>query len=68
MHTAKVSRTNLITTSGSMMLRVIYGIMKLLPITQPAENGAYPELMCATEENLEQKDLIVGSVGRSNRG
>jgi len=59
------SRTNLITTSGSMLLRVIYGIMKLLPITQPAENGAYPELMCATEENLEQKDFY-GPTGRAH--
>jgi NAD(P)-dependent dehydrogenase (short-subunit alcohol dehydrogenase family) len=42
------SRTSLITTSGSFIMRLIFGIMKLSPLTQPAENGAYPELMCAT--------------------
>ncbi len=43
------SRTSLITTSGSLMMRIIFGLMKLSPLTQSAEKGAYPELMCATE-------------------
>ena len=43
------SRTSLISTSGSFMMKIIFGLMKLSPLTQPAENGAYPELMCATE-------------------
>jgi len=34
------SRTNLINTSGGLMMRVIFGLMKLSPLTQPAENGA----------------------------
>jgi NAD(P)-dependent dehydrogenase (short-subunit alcohol dehydrogenase family) len=59
------SRTNLINTSGSFMMRAIFGIMKLSRLTQPAENGAYPELMCATEENLEQKEFY-GPTGRNN--
>ena len=59
------SRTNLINTSGSLMMRVIFGLMKLSPLTQPAENGAYPELMCATEENLDQK-AFYGPTGRNN--
>lgn len=59
------SRTSLIATSGSFMMRVIFGLMKLSPLTQPAENGAYPQLMCATEENLDQKEFY-GPTGRNN--
>jgi len=59
------SRTSLIATSGSLMMRIIFGLMKLSPLTQPAEKGAYPELMCATEENLDQKEFY-GPTGRSN--
>lgn len=59
------SRTNLINTSGSLLLRIIFGLMKLSPLTQPAEKGAYPELMCATEENLDQK-AFYGPTGRNN--
>ena len=59
------SRTNLINTSGSFMMKLIFGLMKLSPLTQPAENGAYPELMCATEDNLDQT-AFYGPTGRSN--
>jgi len=59
------SRTNLINTSGSFMMKMIFGIMKLSPLTQPAENGAYPELMCATEPDLDQT-AFYGPTGRSN--
>ena len=59
------SRTALIATSGSFMMRMIFGLMKLSPLTQPAEKGAYPQLMCATEENLDQKRFY-GPTGRNN--
>jgi len=59
------SRTNLINTSGSLMMKMIFGLMKLSPLTQPAENGAYPELMCATEPDLDQT-AFYGPTGRSN--
>ena len=59
------SRTNLINTSGSFMMKLIFGLMKLSPLTQPAENGAYPELMCATEADLDQTEFY-GPTGRSN--
>ena len=59
------SRTSLISTSGSFMMKLIFGIMKLSPLTQPAKNGAYPELMCATEDELDQKEFY-GPTGRSN--
>jgi NAD(P)-dependent dehydrogenase (short-subunit alcohol dehydrogenase family) len=58
------SRTSLIKTSGSLMMRITFGLMKLSPLTQSAEKGAYPELMCATEENLDQKGFY-GPTGRS---
>lgn len=59
------SRTSLIATSGSFMMRAIFGLMKLTPLTQPAENGAYPMLMCATEPDLDQA-AFYGPTGRSN--
>ena len=59
------SRTNLINTSGSFMMKVIFGMMKLTPLTQTAEKGAYPALMCATEPDLDQNEFY-GPTGRSN--
>jgi len=59
------SRTSLITTSGSLLARFMFGLMKLSPLTQSAEKGAYPELMCATEENLDQKGFY-GPTGFQN--
>ena len=59
------SRTALIATSGSFMMRIIFGLMKLSPLTQPAEKGAYPQLMCATEKDLDQSNFY-GPTGRSN--
>ena len=59
------SRTSLIATSGSLMMRIIFGLMKLSPLTQPAENGAYPQLMCAIEKDLDQ-EAFYGPTGRSN--
>ena len=59
------SRTSLISTSGSLMMRIIFGLMKLSPLTQPAENGAFPMLMCATEKDLDQS-AFYGPTGRSN--
>ena len=59
------SRTALISTSGSFLMKMIFGLMKLTPLTQPAENGAYPQLMCATEQELDQ-EAFYGPTGRSN--
>ena len=57
------SRTSLISTSGSLLMRLAFYLMT--PLTQSAEKGAYPELMCATEENLDEKGFY-GPTGRSN--
>ena len=58
------SSTSLIKTSGSLMLRFTWFLMTLSPFVQSAEKGAYPELMCATEEDLDQKGFY-GPTGRS---
>ena len=61
------SRTNLINTSGSFMMKFIFNLMKLSPLTQSAEKGAYPQLMCATEPNLDQKGFYGPTLGWSSR-
>jgi NAD(P)-dependent dehydrogenase (short-subunit alcohol dehydrogenase family) len=48
------SATSLIKTSGNLTSRIIFGLMALSPLVQSAEKGAYPELMCATEEDLDE--------------
>lgn len=57
------SATSLITTSGSLTTRIIFGLMSLSPLVQSAEKGAYPEVMCATELGLEPRALY-GPTGR----
>jgi len=57
------SRTSLISTSGSLFMRIMFYLM--MPLTQSAEKGAYPQLMCATEDGLDQKEFY-GPTGRSN--
>jgi len=59
------SSTSLIKTSGSLLTRGIWQIMKLTPLVQSAEKGAYPQLMCATEPNLDQKGFY-GPTKRMN--
>ncbi|WP_424934517.1 SDR family oxidoreductase [Amaricoccus macauensis] len=66
------SATSLIATSGGLMTRILFRLMTLSPIVQSAEKGAYPEVMCATEDGLEPRALygptgrmeFVGPVGR----
>ena len=59
------SRTSLIKTSGGLMTRFVWQLMKLSPMVQSAEKGAYPQLMCATEPNLDQAGFY-GPTGRNN--
>tara|TARA_R110002051_G_scaffold324635_1_gene422810 strand:- start:6628 stop:7578 length:951 start_codon:yes stop_codon:yes gene_type:complete len=58
------SSTSLIKTNGSLLTRFIWQIMKLTPMVQSAEKGAYPELMCATEPDLDQ-EAFYGPTGRN---
>lgn len=61
------SATSLIETSGNMVTKVIYRLMMMTPLVQSAEKGAYPEVMCATEDGLEQRALY-GPTGRMEIG
>jgi len=66
------SATSLISTSGGLVTRIVFKLMSMSPMVQSAEKGAYPEVMCATEDGLEQRALYgptgrmewVGPVGR----
>ncbi len=49
--------TSLIKTSGGLVTRIAFSLLCLTPIVQSAEKGAYPEVMCATEDALEQRAL-----------
>ncbi len=57
------SRTSLVTTSANRATRIMFWFMARLPITQSAEMGSWPEVMCATEEGLEERALY-GPTGR----
>lgn len=57
------SRTSLISTSGNLATRIAFGLMSLSPMVQSAEKGSWPEVMCATEDGLEQRALY-GPTGR----
>ncbi|AFN73813.1 dehydrogenase/reductase [Melioribacter roseus P3M-2] len=57
------SRTSLIKTSGSLIMRFIWFLMTLSPFVQSAVKGSYPEVMCATEEDLNQEGFY-GPTGR----
>jgi NAD(P)-dependent dehydrogenase (short-subunit alcohol dehydrogenase family) len=57
------SNTSLISTSGSLAMRAVFGLMAISPLVQSAEKGSYPEVMCATETGLEQR-AFYGPTGR----
>ncbi|MEX3016803.1 SDR family oxidoreductase [Gymnodinialimonas hymeniacidonis] len=57
------SATSLISTSGSIFTRMIWWLATKTPMVQTAEQGAFPEVMCATESGLEQRALY-GPTGR----
>ncbi|MGI9577916.1 MAG: SDR family NAD(P)-dependent oxidoreductase [Microthrixaceae bacterium] len=58
------SSTSLITTSGNLMTRAMFGLMSMSPMVQSAEKGSYPEVMCATEAGLDSRELY-GPTGRN---
>ena len=58
------SATSLISTSGSRTMRFIWWLMTKTPMVQTAEQGAYPEVMCATEETLTEQRAFYGPTGR----
>ena len=58
------SRTSLIKTSAGPLMRCVWWLMTLSPMVQSAEKGSWPQVMCATEEGLEQRALY-GPTGRA---
>ncbi len=61
------SATSLISTSGGLMTRLTWWLMSKTPMVQTAEKGAYPEIMCATEDGLEPRALY-GPTGLMQTG
>ncbi len=57
------SATSLITTSGSRTMRFIWWLMTKTPMVQTAEQGSYPEVMCAAEEELTEQSALYGPTG-----
>lgn len=57
------SKTSLIGKDTPLMTRIMWSILSNSPMVQSAEKGSYPEVMCATEENLKQK-AYYGPTGR----
>lgn len=58
------SATSLISTSGSRFMRLVWWLMTKTPMVQTAEQGSYPEVMCATEADLSEERALYGPTGR----
>lgn len=61
------SATSLISSSAGLMTRLTWWLMSKTPMVQTAEKGSYPEVMCATEDGLEQRALY-GPTGLMQTG
>ncbi|MEL6674954.1 MAG: SDR family oxidoreductase [Bacteroidota bacterium] len=48
------SKTSLINADTPRMTRIMFSILAASPLVQSAEKGAYPEVMCATEDGLDE--------------
>ena len=57
------SKTSLIKKDASLMTRIMWSILSISPMVQSSEKGAYPEVMCATEDPLKQQ-AYYGPTGR----
>jgi hypothetical protein len=61
------SKTSLINEKANLISRIVWSLMAASPMVQSAEKGSYPEVMCATEDNLKQR-AYYGPTGRMNFG
>ena len=61
------SNTSLIDEKAGFLTRAMWTLMVLTPLVQSAEKGAYPEVMCATEDGLKQR-AYYGPTGFMNFG
>lgn len=59
------SKTSLINKDAPLVTRIMWSVLSISPMVQSAEKGAYPGVMCATEDGLEQK-AYYGPTGRGN--
>ena len=59
------SKTSLIGADTPLLTRLSWRLLTLSPLVQSAERGAYPEVMCATEEALDER-AYYGPTGRMN--
>jgi NAD(P)-dependent dehydrogenase (short-subunit alcohol dehydrogenase family) len=57
------SATSLIRSNSGFVTRAVWWLLMKSPLVQSAERGAYPEVMCATQEGLEERALY-GPTGR----
>ena len=57
------SKTSLIRKDAPFITRFMWSILSSFPIVQSAEKGAYPEVMCATEDGINQQSYF-GPTGR----
>lgn len=49
------AKTSLAKEEANLTTKIIFAIMSLTPMAQSAEKGSWPEVMCATENNLKQQ-------------
>ena len=61
------SNTSLIRESAGLVTRASWAFMVKIGLAQTAEKGAYPEVMCATEDNLKER-AYYGPTGLMNFG
>jgi len=61
------SKTSLINDKAGLLTRITWSLMTRTPMVQTAEKGAYPQVMCATEEGLKQR-AYYGPTGMLNFG
>lgn len=61
------SNTSLINEKAGIMTRAVWSLMTYTPLVQSAERGAYPEVMCATKNELPQR-AYYGPTGFMNFG
>ena len=61
------SNTSLIRDTASFATRATWSLMVKIGMAQTAEQGSYPEVMCATEENLKER-AYYGPTGLMNFG
>lgn len=59
------SRTSLIDEKSSFFYKIVFSLLLLTPLAQSAEKGAFSEVMCATEDNLDESGYY-GPTGTGN--